>query len=101
VSSRPKTNVVIICYYHCKLNTYNDNLNIVSVKDTGQGTGLSILPRLFTKFASKFYQGNGLGLFIAKGIVEAHGGNIWAENNPGSNGTTFLSKSHYRLDRST
>jgi two-component system sensor histidine kinase VicK len=47
-----------------------------------------ILPRLFTKFASKSYQGIGLGLFISKGIVEAHGGKIRAKNNRG-NGATF------------
>ena len=46
------------------------------------------LPRLFTKFASKTYQGIGLGLFISKGIVEAHGGKIRAKNNRG-NGATF------------
>ncbi|MDQ3853436.1 MAG: ATP-binding protein [Thermoproteota archaeon] len=35
----------------------------------------------FTKFATKSYQGTGLGLFISKSIVEAHGGKMWAENN--------------------
>src|SRR5215467_4720255 len=57
------------------------NWVVVSVKDTGRGIDVNILPRLFTKFASKSYQGTGLGLFISKGIVEAHGGKIWAENN--------------------
>jgi signal transduction histidine kinase len=65
-----------------------ENWVIVSVKDTGQGIDISILPRLFTKFASKSYQGTGLGLFISKGIVEAHGGKIWAENNR-DKGATF------------
>ena len=55
---------------------------IVSVKDTGIGIDQEILPRLFDKFASKSFQGTGLGLFISKSIIEAHGGKIWAENNP-------------------
>jgi signal transduction histidine kinase len=61
----------------------------VSVKDTGSGIHPDILPRLFSKFASKSFQGTGLGLFISKNIIEAHGGNIWAENNPDSKGATF------------
>ena len=65
------------------------NWVIVSVKDTGQGIDISILPRLFTKFASKSYQGTGLGLFIAKGIIEAHMGKIWGKNNADGIGTTF------------
>ena len=61
----------------------NDNKQevVVSIKDTGEGIDSEILPQLFSKFASKSYQGTGLGLFIAKSIVEAHGGKIWAENN--------------------
>jgi signal transduction histidine kinase len=43
------------------------------------------MPRLFTKFAAKSYQGTGLGLFISKSIVEAHGGRMWAENNNNNN----------------
>ncbi|MDQ5842566.1 MAG: HAMP domain-containing histidine kinase, partial [Thermoproteota archaeon] len=62
---------------------------IVSVKDTGTGIDSDIMPRLFTKFASKSQTGTGLGLFISKSIVEAHGGRIWAENNPDGRGTTF------------
>ncbi|MDQ6666775.1 MAG: HAMP domain-containing histidine kinase [Thermoproteota archaeon] len=61
----------------------------VSIQDTGTGIHPEILPRLFTKFATKSEIGTGLGLFISKSIVEAHGGKIWAENNPGGNGTTF------------
>jgi two-component system sensor histidine kinase VicK len=61
----------------------------VSIKDTGQGIDPSMLPRLFTKFASKSYKGTGLGLFISKGIIEAHGGKIWAENNKEGNGATI------------
>ena len=61
----------------------------INVKDTGQGIDINILPRLFTKFASKSYNGTGLGLFISKGIVEAHGGKIWGENNVDGTGATF------------
>jgi signal transduction histidine kinase len=64
------------------------NLLIVSVKDMGPGIDPEISPKLFTKFASKSDMGTGLGLFISKGIVEAHGGKIWAENNP-HRGATF------------
>ena len=61
---------------------------IISVKDTGPGIDPEILSKLFTKFASKSDMGTGLGLFISKGIVEAHGGKIWAENNL-DRGATF------------
>lgn len=61
---------------------------IISVKDTGPGIDPEILSKLFTKFASNSDMGTGLGLFISKGIVEAHGGKIWAENNP-DRGATF------------
>jgi two-component system sensor histidine kinase VicK len=58
----------------------NDQV-IVSVKDEGPGIDPSIMPRLFTKFASKSEKGTGIGLFISKSIIEAHGGEIWAKNN--------------------
>ena len=61
----------------------------VIIKDTGQGIHPEIEPRLFSKFASKSFQGTGLRLFISKSIVEAHGGKIWAENNSYGNGATF------------
>jgi two-component system, OmpR family, sensor histidine kinase VicK len=53
----------------------------VRVKDTGKGIDLEIVPKLFTKFATKSEKGTGLGLYICKGIVEAHGGRIWPKNN--------------------
>jgi two-component system, OmpR family, sensor histidine kinase VicK len=62
---------------------------IVSVKDAGAGIHPEILPRLFSKFATTSYKGTGLGLFICKSIIEAHGGKIWAENNVGVRGATF------------
>ena len=62
----------------------------VSIKDTGTGIDPEIFPRLFTKFATKSFKGTGLGLFISKTIIEAHGGKIWAENNSnGKKGATF------------
>jgi signal transduction histidine kinase len=67
----------------------NDNNVIVSIKDTGIGIDHELMPRLFTKFASKSFVGTGLGLFISKSIIEAHGGRIWAENNPDGKGATF------------
>ena len=70
-----------------------DNYILVSIEDTGTGIDPEILPKLFSKFVSKSYQGTGLGLFISKGIIEAHGGRIWAENNTnianGKKGSTF------------
>ena len=62
---------------------------IISVKDSGTGIDSDIMPRLFTKFASKSQTGTGLGLFISKSIIEAHGGRIWAENNTDGRGATF------------
>ncbi|MDQ3966936.1 MAG: ATP-binding protein [Thermoproteota archaeon] len=61
----------------------------VSVRDTGSGIAPEIYPKLFTKFASKSEKGTGLGLFLAKNIVESHGGKIWAENNSDGKGATF------------
>jgi signal transduction histidine kinase len=66
-----------------------DNQVIVSVKDTGTGIDPEILPQLFSKFASKSFEGTGLGLFISKNIVESHDGKIWAENNADGKGATF------------
>lgn len=62
---------------------------IFKIKDNGKGIDEDILPRLFTKFASKSERGTGLGLFISKSIVESHCGKIWAENNKDGNGATF------------
>ena len=62
---------------------------IINVKDTGEGIHPEIIPRLFTKFATRSSSGTGLGLYISKSIVEAHGGRIWAENNSDGKGATF------------
>jgi len=67
----------------------NDHI-VVSIKDSGEGIHSDIKPYLFSKFTTKSDQGTGLGLFISKNIVEAHGGKIWAENNAiGEKGATF------------
>ena len=62
---------------------------IVSVKDNGTGIDPEIMPKLFSKFATKSFSGTGLGLYVSKNIIEAHGGKIWAENNNNGNGATF------------
>ncbi|MDW3631981.1 MAG: HAMP domain-containing sensor histidine kinase, partial [Nitrososphaeraceae archaeon] len=78
-----------------KINNNNSNKVIVSIKDTGTGIDSEILPKLFTKFATKspMEGGTGLGLFISKSIIEMHGGSIWAFNNDEKNkddrGSTF------------
>ncbi|MGA7692713.1 MAG: HAMP domain-containing sensor histidine kinase [Nitrososphaeraceae archaeon] len=61
----------------------------ISVKDTGAGISPEIAPRLFTKFVTTSDAGTGLGLYLSKGIVDAHGGKMWAQNNPGKVGATF------------
>jgi two-component system sensor histidine kinase VicK len=61
----------------------------ISVKDTGAGISPEIAPRLFTKFATTSDAGTGLGLYLSKSIVDAHGGKMWAQNNPGKVGATF------------
>lgn len=61
---------------------------IVTLKDTGSGIDPQILPRLFTKFTTRSEKGTGLGLYICKRIIEAHGGKIWGGNND-DEGATF------------
>jgi|SRR5215831_3554329 len=63
---------------------------IARVRDTGTGIHPEILPRLFSKFVTRSNMGTGLGLFISKNIVEAHGGKIWGENNADGQGATFV-----------
>jgi len=73
-----------------KVDSGNHGEVIVSIKDNGPGIDPDIMPRLFSKFASKSEHGVGLGLFISRTIVETHGGRIWAENNTGGEkGATF------------
>ena len=73
-------------------NDSNDNKDEVTVRvvDTGSGIDNGIYPKIFSKFATKSHQGTGLGLFISKSIIEAHGGRIWAKNNTDGRGATFI-----------
>jgi signal transduction histidine kinase len=66
-----------------------NNQVVIRMRDTGTGISPEIHPKLFTKFATKSEKGTGLGLFISKSIIEAHGGKIWAENNMDDKGATF------------
>ncbi len=74
---------------HANKEENENKVGIVSVKASGIGIDPEILPRLFQKFATKSYQGTGLGLYISKSIIEAHGGKMWAENNLDGKGSTF------------
>ena len=73
-------------------NSLSNNHNaevIVSIQDKGTGIDPDIQDKLFSKFATKSDTGSGLGLYISKGIVEAHDGKMWAENNSDGKGATF------------
>ncbi|HEX7178943.1 MAG TPA: sensor histidine kinase [Nitrososphaeraceae archaeon] len=62
---------------------------IVNITDSGKGIDPAVIPKLFSKFTTTSYTGTGLGLFISKGIVESHGGKIWARNNSNGRGACF------------
>jgi signal transduction histidine kinase len=79
----------IIINVYLDKNKNNDEI-IVSIADTGSGINEDIFGKLFSKFATKSSSGTGLGLYISKSIIEAHGGRIWAENNKEGSGATFL-----------
>ena len=73
-------------------NNSNDKYNNITIRiqDTGKGIDSEILPRLFKKFATKSERGTGLGLYISKNIIEAHGGKIWTEKISDGKGTVFV-----------
>lgn len=75
-----------------KLESQEDDHLLVAITDTGPGIDNSVKPNLFTKFTTSSHSGTGLGLYICKNIIEAHGGRIWAENNSDKNGATFSFK---------
>jgi signal transduction histidine kinase len=62
----------------------------IKISDTGKGIDNEIINRLFDKFVSRSEQGTGLGLFISKNIIEAHGGRIIGFNNENGTGATFV-----------
>ena len=70
-------------------NTDSAELTI-KISDTGKGIDNEIINRLFDKFVSRSEQGTGLGLFISKNIIEAHGGRIIGFNNENGIGATFV-----------
>jgi signal transduction histidine kinase len=71
-------------------NNNNQRAVMVSVQDIGKGIDPTVKDRLFEKFSTKSEKGLGLGLYISRKIIEAHGGKIWAENNDcGKKGATF------------
>jgi signal transduction histidine kinase len=71
---------------HDLIDTDSNNGSIVvSIKDQGMGVDPSIKDKLFEKFATKSANGVGLGLYLSRKIVEAHGGKIWIERNTDSN----------------
>jgi signal transduction histidine kinase len=67
----------------------NYNYALVTVRDTGEGVDPEVLPNLFSKFITKSFEGIGLGLYISKYIVEAHGGKILGKNNDSGIGAEF------------
>ncbi|MDW0314836.1 MAG: HAMP domain-containing sensor histidine kinase [Nitrososphaeraceae archaeon] len=72
-----------------KAQLKDNNEIAILVKDPGTGIDNDVMPRLFTKFATRSDVGTGLGLYISKNIIEAHGGRMWAANNPDGKGATF------------
>ena len=69
--------------------TGDDEQVIISIRDSGVGISPDMESKLFSKFATKSFDGIGLGLFISKSIVEAHGGKLWGGNNADGEGATF------------
>jgi len=70
---------------------HDANYTLVTMTDTGPGIDNNVKPNLFSKFTTSSHSGTGLGLYICKNIIEAHGGTIWAENND-KGGATFSFK---------
>ncbi|MBA3749370.1 MAG: hypothetical protein H0X03_00450, partial [Nitrosopumilus sp.] len=77
-------------YYlnHSQQQTKEDVV-VISIQDEGLGINSELRPRLYEKFATGSLSGTGLGLFISKNIIEAHGGKLWFEDNLNIKGVTF------------
>jgi len=82
-------NIQIITEMASSDTQYSNNHIIVAIKDSGKGIDPEIMPKLFSKFTTNSQHGTGLGLYISKNIVEAHGGRIWARNNDTEGGACF------------
>ena len=78
----PKRNLLV------QTTPAEDDMVTVSVSDTGHGISHDMNAQLFMPFVTTKAQGMGVGLSISRTIIEAHGGRIWAEPNPGG-GTIF------------
>jgi signal transduction histidine kinase len=97
INDNMKDGIIIISIKVKSSQSYNKDDNsdmtrnevIISIKDRGTGIDPDVQDKLFSKFVTKSDAGSGLGLYISKGIVEAHGGKIWAENNADGKGATF------------
>jgi signal transduction histidine kinase len=72
-----------------KTERNNNKFIVIRIKDDGKGIDPQVLPILFKKFVTKSETGTGLGLYISKNIIEAHGGSIRGYNNPDGKGATF------------
>ena len=79
-------------------NTDNYNNITIKIQDTGKGIDSELLPRLFKKFATKSERGTGLGLYISKNIIEAHGGKLWTETTSNGKGALFVFTLPTRID---
>ncbi len=81
--------IVSVLVMKNNLDNYTDEEVTFSIKDAGTGIHSDILPNLFSIFTTKSDTGTGLGLFISKNVIEAHGGQMWGENNINEKGATF------------
>ena len=84
-----KTGEIFVSLEKKEDNDNNVNYALVTVRDTGEGIDPEIFPKIFSKFITKSFEGIGLGLYICKNIVEAHGGKILGKNNNNGIGAEF------------